>query len=336
MDRAGAAQRSARRKPAWPRGADTLMETRSNHILVGGVVLGLLALLVVFILWIAQISGGHEQKYDIFFKSSVEGLAKGSTVTFNGVPTGKIEEIALLPSAPQFVRVRISVDEKTPILQGTTATIAGVGFTGVSQINLDGAMQGAPPIDEPGPNGVPVIPTKPGALGELLNSAPQLLQNLSALTDRLTMLLSDRNQASITGILANTQKISKALADRSPEIASTLADAHVAIHQAGDAAEQFGKLAGTVNADAGPLLKNLNHTIAQADQTLSSLNTVLSEARPGVQAFSKTTVPEVGQLVKDLRAMTDSLGAVAAKIDQNPASALLGGRKLPDYNPHGR
>jgi phospholipid/cholesterol/gamma-HCH transport system substrate-binding protein len=312
------------------------METRSNHILVGGVVLGLLVMLVVFILWIAQISGGSEKKYDIFFKSSVDGLAKGSSVTFNGVPTGKIETIALLPKSPQFVRVRISVDKDTPILQGTTATIAGVGFTGVSQINLQGAMQGAPAIDEPGPNGVPVIPTKPGALGELLNSAPQLLQNLSALTERLTTLLSDRNQASVAGILANTEKISKALADRSPEIAATLADARIAIHQAGDAAEQFGKLADTVNGNAGPLLHNLNDAVAQADKTLGSVNTVLVEARPGVQAFSKTTIPEVGQLVKDLRAMTESLGAVAAKIDQNPASAILGGRKLPDYNPHGR
>ncbi len=312
------------------------METRSNHILVGGVVLGLLVLVLVFILWIAHISGGSENKYDIFFKSSVDGLAKGSSVTFNGVPTGKIETIALLPKSPQFVRVRISVEKDTPILQGTTATIAGVGFTGVSQINLQGAMQGAPPITEPGPNGVPVIPTKPGALGELLNSAPQLLQNLSALTERLTALLSDRNQASVAGILANTEKISKALADRSPEIAATLADARIAIRQAGDAAEQFGKLAGTVNGNAGPLLRNLNDAVAQADKTLASLNVVLTEARPGVQAFSKTTIPEVGQLVKDLRAMTESLGAVAAKIDQNPASAILGGRKLPDYNPHGR
>src|SRR5579871_6856273 len=105
------------------------METRSNHILVGGVVLALLVVLVVFVIWIAQISGGNEKKYDIFFKSSVDGLSKGSTVTFNGVPTGKIEDIALLPKSPQFVRVRISVDDKTPILQGTTATISGVGFT---------------------------------------------------------------------------------------------------------------------------------------------------------------------------------------------------------------
>src|SRR3546814_10811475 len=103
---------------------------------------------------------------------------------------------------PSFVRVRISVKEDVPVLQGTTATIQGVGFTGVSEIQLDGAVKGAPPIACPldnirsaCPDGVPLIPTKPGALGELLNNAPLLLERLTTLTARLTELLSDRNQA---------------------------------------------------------------------------------------------------------------------------------------------
>src|ERR1700754_743192 len=138
------------------------METRSNHVLVGGVVLAILAVALAFIVWMSQVGNGHQRQYDIFFPNSVEGLAKGSAVTFSGVPVGKIDDIKLLPDTPQYVRVRISVDDSTPILQGTTATIAGVGFTGDSQINLGGAIKGAPPIAGIGPFGVPVIPTKPG------------------------------------------------------------------------------------------------------------------------------------------------------------------------------
>ncbi len=214
------------------------METRSNHVLVGGVVLALLVALLFFIVWLAGFSGTSEQKYDIFFKSSVDGLAKGSAVTFAGVPVGKITEIKLLPATPEFVRVRITVDHDTPVLQGTTATIAGVGFTGVSQINLDGAIKGAPPITEPGPEGVPVIPTKPGALGELLSSAPKLLERISTLTERLTQLLDDKNQKSISGILANVDRLSGDLANRGPEIADALAETKVAIKQIGDARRQ--------------------------------------------------------------------------------------------------
>lgn len=40
-------------------------------------------------------------------------------------------------------------------------------------------------------------------------------------------------------------------------------------------------------------------------------------------------------LVGDLREMSRSLGAIAAKLDEDPAGALIGGRKLPEYKPDG-
>ena len=123
------------------------METRSNNVLVGGIVLVLLGIIVAFAIWMAGSNGADEKKYDILFKTSVDGLAKGSQVTFSGVPVGKVDDIVVMPDQPELIRVRISVKKDTPILQGTTATIAGVSFTGVSQINLDGAIKGTPPTN---------------------------------------------------------------------------------------------------------------------------------------------------------------------------------------------
>ncbi|MBY8822308.1 MlaD family protein [Sphingomonas colocasiae] len=316
------------------------METRSNHVLVGSVVLGLLAALAIFTVWLAQLGGGSETKYDIFFKQSVDGLAKGSSVSFSGVPSGQVDEIALWPRDPEFVRVRIRVKSETPVLQGTTATIQGVGFTGVSQIMLDGAVKGAPPITDIGPGGVPVIPTKPGALGELLSNAPQLLERLTTLTERLTLLLSDRNQASIAGILDNVEKLSGSLAERGPEIAATLAQTRIAIEQAGNAAEEIGKLAGTTNdlldKEGRPLMADLRKTVASAKASMDTLDAAIGDARPGLQAFSKQTVPEVGQLVRDLRDMSEALTAVATRLDRGGAGALVGSPKLPDYKKKGK
>lgn len=311
------------------------METRSNHVLVGGVVLALLVALLAFIVWLAGFNTSAEQRYDIFFKSSVDGLAKGSAVTFAGVPVGKVEEIKLLPDTPEFVRVRIAVDPDTPILQGTTATIAGVGFTGVSQINLDGAIEGAPPIAEPGPYGEPVIPTKPGALGELLSSAPELLNRISALTERLTLLLDDKNQKSISGILAHVDKLSGDLADRGPEIAAAIVQLRATMEQAGNAAEQIGKLAETTNgvmaSEVGPAMANLNKATTAAQHTMESLDAAITDARPGIKAFSTQTVPQINQLARNLAEMSESLNAISAKLDRGGAGAVLGGSKLPDY-----
>ncbi|MFB0875595.1 MULTISPECIES: MlaD family protein [unclassified Sphingobium] len=320
------------------------METRSNHVLVGTVTLLLLAAIMAAAFWFSRLSQGDNQEYDIFFKQSVNGLAKGSAVNYSGVPSGQVEKIELWKRDPSFVKVRISVREGTPVLQGTTATISGVGFTGVSEIVLDGAVKGAPPILCPAenvtaacPDGVPVIPTKPGALGELLNNAPQLLERLSTLTERLTELLNDKNQQSIAGILANVERVSGALADRSPEIAATLAEARVAVQRTGVAVEQIGKLAATTDAllnDQGkPLMADLRKTVQAATRSIDTLDKTIGEAQPGVRAFSNQTMPEVNQLVRDLREMSRAFRGVAEKLDQQGAGSLVGSPKLPDYKP---
>ena len=317
------------------------METRSNHVLVGAVVLILLAMLAIFTVWIARFGGTEEREYDIFFRQAVDGLAKGSSVTFSGVPSGQVKSISLWQPDPQYVRVRVSLNQDTPVLRGTTATIQG-SFTGTSTVSLDGAVKGEPPIacPDPDPNkvcplGKPVIPTKTGGLGAILNSAPQLLERLSTLTERLTGMLSDRNQASIAGILDNTNRLSAALADRGPEIAATLAQTRVAIAQAGVAAEQIGNLAQTTNGvlanDIQPTIKNLNGAIRSAQASADTLNGAIGDARPGLTTFSKQTIPQINQLVRDLRVTSASLSVIAERVEQGGASSLIGQQKLPDY-----
>jgi phospholipid/cholesterol/gamma-HCH transport system substrate-binding protein len=326
------------------------METRSNHILVGAVVLGMLVAVVLFVVWLSQAGGDQDKKYDILFSQAVEGLAKGSAVTFSGVPVGQVESINLMPDTPQFVRIRISVDDDTPVIVGTTATMKAT-FTGIASIQLDPPERDprkragtGRPIECPEVNpeaqcpfGVPLIPTKPGALGQLLSSAPELLERVSTLTARLTELLGDRNQNSIAAILENVQTISRNLAERSDEIAATLAEARVAIRQTGVAAQEMGQLADTADRtlarDVRPMLGDLRQTIRAAEASMGTLDATLSDARPGLQAFSKQTIPEVGQLVRDLREMSDSLNAVAQRLNTQGAGGIIGGSKLPDYKP---
>ncbi len=147
------------------------METRANHLWVGVVTLALLAAIALGIVWLAQLGKGEQKEYDILFQQSVSGLARGSQVSFAGVPVGQVGEIKLYDEDPDFVQVRIAVKPEVPILVGTTATIQG-SFTGVSTILLDGARNGAPPItcETTGcPSGVPVIPPKDGGLNALLS-----------------------------------------------------------------------------------------------------------------------------------------------------------------------
>jgi phospholipid/cholesterol/gamma-HCH transport system substrate-binding protein len=311
------------------------METRSNNVLVGTVVLMLSLALAAFFIWLANDSGGKRQEFDIFFKQSVDGLNKGSQVTYSGVPAGEVTEIALWPEDPQFVRVRIEVNEEVPVRQGTTATLSGVGFTGVVQVALDGAVKGAPVIADAGPAGRPVIPTRVGGLGELLNSAPQLLQRLTTLTERLTEVASDRNQESLANILDNIEATTGTLARNGPAIEAALAETRTAVQNAGVAAERIGVLAqsaqGTLERSVDPAVADLRKALRSADASMAQLNRVITAAEPGLQSFSDTTVPEANALIRDLRRTSASLTALTEKLDQQGAGALIGGSKLPDY-----
>jgi len=313
------------------------METRSNHILVGVVTLAMLALVAAFLVWIVRFGDGTTKQYDIFFSQSVGGLASGTGVTFAGVPSGQVIKVELWKKDPNFVRVRIAVSEDTPILEGTTATIQSVSFTAPPNIQLDGAKKGAPPITDLGPEGVPVIPTKPGALGELLNSAPLVVERLATLTDRLTLLLSDENQKSISGILANTDKLTGSLAKQAPGLEALMEESRIAIRNAGQTAEKLGLVADNTNAflanNGEPVAKNLATTLDSASKSLLALEGVLKNAQPGAERFSNKTLPEVDQLVEDMQALTKSLTNVADRLDQGGAGSLLSAPALPDYEP---
>ena len=245
------------------------METRANYVWVGAVSLVLLALLAAFIIWLAQLGTANRKEYDIFFPQSVGGLANGSEVTFQGVPAGQVNDIELWTKDPSFVRVRVSLDPEIPILQGTTATISA-SFTGVSTISLGGAVRGAPPITEPGPEGVPVIPAERGGLGEILASAPLLLERLATLTDRLSRMLSDENQASITGILRNTDRMSAELASMAPEMRATLRELQGTLAQSTETLDAFeGTLRSTdnlLNQEGQSLAQELRTTLRSAQQ----------------------------------------------------------------------
>ncbi|HJP69688.1 MAG TPA: MlaD family protein, partial [Sphingomicrobium sp.] len=84
------------------------METRSNYVMVGAVTVALIMGTLLFIVWLAGVSPNTKKCYDIYFPA-VGGIAKGSNVSFSGVPVGQVTKISLLPNRPEFVWVRVEI-----------------------------------------------------------------------------------------------------------------------------------------------------------------------------------------------------------------------------------
>ena len=171
----------------------------------------------------------------------------------------------------------------------------------------------------------------------MLNSAPRLLERLTTLTERLTELLGDRNQNSIAAILENTQRLTAELSAQGPEITATLQESRTAIRQAGIALEEIGQLANTTDnllgTEGQALMRDLRSAVASAESSMEALDRTVTAAEPGLNAFSQQTIPEIGQLVRDLGEMSEAMTAISQRINREGAGSLVGTTRLPDYEP---
>ena len=312
------------------------METRANYIWVGAVTLALLAALALAIVWLAQLGEGQKKEYDIFFPQSVDGLAIGSPVSFSGVAAGEVKQIELWPEDPSKVRVRIEVKEDVPIRQGTEAFVQG-SFTGVSTIQLTGAQKNTPQITKLGPEGKPVIPPRQGGLGAILSNAPEVLEKLSTLTERLSELLNSDNQKSLAGILENTERLSGSLADQAPRISATMAELDRTLAAATGALEEFQNVAASTDSflknDGTKLSNELTATLARWKQSADTLDETLSSVQPAARRVNETTLPAAEAAIKDLQATTRALRRLTERIEDEGASGLISSPPLPDYEP---
>ena len=87
------------------------------------------------------------------------------------------------------------------------------------------------------------------------------------------------------------------------------------------------------------LLVGINRSVAklvaateELARTSKTVGTVVTEAKPELQQFTKRTLPEAGQLVTELRQLTGTLTRVARELEREPSS-LVFGRKTPSRGP---
>ncbi len=314
------------------------METRGRHVLIGSFLLLMVLALFGFIIWMVRLDSRSAKEYDIFFRGGVTGLANGGVVRFNGVPIGQVRKIGLVNDDPGLVRVRISVDGETPILQGTTAVLDAQGFTGVAFVQLQGGYKGQKPITAQNGQDVPVIPAQPSAIQSLFMSAPQLLEQASEAITRIGILLNEENRKNIGESLKNINKMTTGLAQSTPDLQRAMSSLEGTMVELRTASQSVRQLADTTNTtvstDLPPLMSDLRGVAQRMRKTADNLDVAVTAARPGIENFSETTVPEVNRLIVDLRNTARSLQTATEKFEGGPAQALFGNNKVLEYDPN--
>ena len=277
------------------------METKANYLMIGGFVLGVLALAFVFVFWMTNLAGGGK-RYFIVFDGSVAGLTTGSSVGFNGIKVGEVQSMQLDPADARKVQVLISVHGDTPVRENSHASMQSLGLTGGTGIQITAGSPDSPFLVATAENPIPVIAADRGGGQGLFDAAPAVMNNANALLLKLNDLVAE-NQKSIHKTLTNMENVTTMLDQRKDDIAQTITDIQ-------GAAQSFKDLSGKLEVSLG-----------------ANLDSVTKTAKDSLQEF--------GNFMREGRRTAATLNRVLEKFEANPRSFLLGGSQVPEYTPGG-
>lgn len=314
------------------------METRANYILIGSFTILTLIASIFFVFWLGQIKFNQTfDLYDILFDGNVSGLNIGGEVQFNGISKGEVISIDLDREDPSKVRVRIQVDEGLPVKSDTQATLELQGVTGLALVQLSGGSASADLLSEVSVLDVPEISAQRSTIQELFASAPNVIDQASLAFQRIALLASEKNAASLEQTLDNIATITGAVSNSSEEIEMLLANLSAASGEIDtllarssrliEATETLATtLSGAMDGDGTRLLSELA-TASQSIGRLSDTTTALiAENRGAIREFSGQGLGEFSQFVAEARQLVITLDRLASKIESDPRSFFLGNR----------
>ncbi|MCG6940409.1 MAG: MlaD family protein [Thiohalocapsa sp.] len=291
------------------------MSKQANPTVIGGFVLGALALVVVGLLTFTSGAWFRERVQMVtYFNTTVQGLTLGSQVLFEGVPVGQVTDIGVdyVPARETF-RIPVHYEiwpRQLHILgaakgenvrqllhqlvekHGLRAKLESVSFvTGQYVITL-GLEPDAPPVSytlEPkGPVRVPPTPATREQLEELFRSID------------ITELI-----ASATGALKQLDALLG-----SPELKSALSNLDKTLHGT-------DVLLAELNGKLGPLLTDIDQAVAQYGGLAESLNTQIKPLAKLIEERVSTASADISSMARNVDAnITPVATAAVAALDQ--------------------
>jgi paraquat-inducible protein B len=331
------------------------MSQSIKPVAIGGFTLGALLLLIagIFAFGGGQLFKTDKVKFVIFFESSLNGLEKGAPVKMQGVKVGEVTDIALLidrTTSKLYKPVVVEIDRNSlsrvggsdlPQIEFKSEHVAerdrivAAGFrarlemqsllTGLLYVDLDVHLDKPPVYTNLEYKGLVEWPGIPATTDEIRSTAQQLVLKIQSLP--LEEIVQD--------FAATLREIRSLLA--SEDINNT----RVAL---ANSLQQMEKLLITVNSHVGPLLKNSNRTLGNANrlivdvhndilpllattnQTLSTANHALLKTEQSMVTVSDA-LGEQSHLTETLVAIRDaarSLQMLTDYLERHPEALISG------------
>lgn len=328
------------------------METRASHLVIGAFVLATVAALFGFVVWLAKVNVDREfVVYKVFFTESVSGLGLGGDVRYRGIKVGRIADIGIDADDPG--RVEVTLELGTTVREGDKATVKPQGITGVSYIDISGAVKGSRALPSAVAGEPAVVPVEKAALEHLeqfvVQGLPEAAARFNTVAGRLAELLDQDNQRLVRTTLANIVELTAGLIARqdqlgrvfdsmeglSRELSATVRSVRQVSAKletlADEANGALGEARGLLGSANTLLLQDVKRMIADLRGAARGLKAVTDEAsgllkdnREPLERFASEGLREFSRFVNDARILVASMSRLTERLESEGARFLLG------------
>lgn len=307
------------------------METKANYVLIGTFTILVTVFLLGFALWAAKFSSDATwQRYQVIFNEPVTGLTEGSSVQYNGISVGTVEQLKLDARDPRRVQALLKLEADAPIKIDTRAKMSQAGLTGSPFIQLTGGSPNAQLLRPRERNEIPVIQTEPSALQNIADTANKLVA-------RLDEALSEENIQRISDTLENLRATTDAFSSQREDIKQMLVNARLA-------SEDLRKTLDTTNgaitkvdreviAKLPATMDKLDNAIASFESAGNNANALVAENRAPIRNFTRDGLQQVAPTLTELRSLMRDIKQITDRLDGNPAGYLLGREQPKEFTP---
>ena len=305
------------------------MENKAHAIAAGAFVLVVTALLALLAVWLAR-DNTQRDMYEMSTSEVITGLQPQASVSFRGVPVGKVEFIGFDSKIKGNVLVRVSIDRAAPVTQSVFATVASQGVTGLGFIQLDDTGASSVRLN-PNDADPPRIPLLTGGLDKLLKQSEAIFKQLEQASAQVGKLMSDDNQKKLVSAVGNLGEAASSVSKLSTNMNNIL-DAQLGPNKVNiprlvknmdstllSLQSTAVQVSGTV-AEIGTTAKRLNEKGGPLDK-LSDGGAALAA---GIETFSAATLPKLGEVADETTRAMRQLRRTVNAVDDNPQSLIFG------------
>ncbi len=313
------------------------MAKREEEIKVGLVIVVAVTLFLTALVAVGGVNLFRKKRvtYTTYFKFA-GGLEPGAFVRYGGLKVGVVESAEIDPQDTTRVRVKIAVNEKTPIRQNSRAKISTLGPLGENYLEVSAGTHEAGMV---APGGE-IASDEVVQMADILNNVNAATLNANVLikhVDERVVVIADKAEDLVSNFNAvvnaeNRRRIDSVIANIDTILAENRAPLNRTITNFDKASDKLTPTLDNANAtitSTRTLANNLDATVAEnrkeINEALINLRNALIETRAlmaDVQNTLQSNRANLDETLENIRSSSQNLKEFTDQIKRQPFSLI--------------